>query len=71
MKSNKWNVIEPTYKTGTLKGRSSLIYFACIGVAPPQLFMRREQSRGSNSNAGKWIKMDQNEYSIHLANCND
>ena len=30
--------------------RSSLIHFACIGVAPPRLL------RGSNSNAGK---MDQ------------
>ena len=34
--------------------RSSLIHFACIGVAPP--WLRCEQSKGSNYNAGK---MDQ------------
>ena len=39
--------------------RFSVIHFACIGVAPPQMFKpRRAQSTGSNSNAGKWIKLD-------------
>ena len=35
---------------------SSLIHFACIGVAPLEPWLRLEQSRGSNPNAGK---MDQ------------
>ena len=49
MKSNERNVTEPTYRAGTLKGRSSSIYFACIGVAPPQQFIWLEQSTGSNA----------------------
>ena len=42
------------YPQRDTRGRSSLIHFSCIGIAPPRLFMpRREQSRGSNSVAGK------------------
>ena len=37
-----------------------MIHLACIGVAPPRLFMSgpREQSSVSNSNAGKMITLE-------------
>ena len=45
-------------KIGTWFTRSSLIHFACIGVAPTQLVLQRDQPRGSNSKTIKWIKID-------------
>ena len=47
----------------------SLIHFACIAVYPPQLFIRLEQSRGSNSNTGKldqaWSNFDPHYYTFY------
>ena len=42
---------------------SGLIHFACIDSAPPQLVKRSDQSRGSNSKAGK---MDQTWYTLYI-----
>ena len=48
--------------TALMKLRSSLIHFACIGVAPSQLYtLRREQSRGATPMQAKWITLDLDE----------
>ena len=46
--------------------RSSLILFACIGVAPPQLFTPCDQSRGETTMQAKWIKLDLSKYHCPL-----
>ena len=43
---------------GHFQIRSSLIHFACIGVAPLLMFTRREQPGGATLMQAKWIKLD-------------
>ena len=48
------------YHSTRISGRSSLIHFACIGVAPPQLFKSQAQGEATQTQA-KWIKLDLNQ----------
>ena len=49
------------------KCRSSLIYFACIGVAPPRRGMNGQ--RGATPMQEKWIKLDLNKMKAILLAC--
>ena len=51
------------YHSTRISGRSSLIHFACIGVAPPQLFMLQAQGEATQTQA-KWIKLDLNQWQV-------
>ena len=58
-KSRSRNQSKNIFTLGFISFRTSLIYFACIGVASLRLVTwQRDKSRESNSNAGKIIKFD-------------